>query len=436
MSANNWNKPRHGTELQDAEKPFGVPSMLPSPTKPPDHPVSITTGTVVRICLVILGVLLGAYGIYRILPVLLLLLIAIMLATAIEPVVNSLRRGPFSRSQGVLIVYSGIFAILVLIGWLVIPVFINQVGEVLGRLPTYIQKSHDWAASIHDPFLRARALDAADAINSVMPSAAPTPKTGTAAEQAASFSQAVLGLAEGALSVIIVFVVAFYWMTERTLIKRWCVSLLPADRGNRVGHVWDEIEVKVGGWVRGQLTLMGLVGLISAVGYFGLGVHYWPALALFIAVAEAIPLVGPYIGTAPAILIALVQPGNDGLPGLLNMGDFGGVLRAALVAVFAVVLQTIEGNVLVPRVMRNSVGISALAVIVSLLIGSALAGLAGAILAVPLAGAIQVVVGDLRTAAQVKAQEERRLVVDEAEKAAVSQIILPGADEGAPGYQP
>src|SRR4051794_19291001 len=136
---------------------------------------------------------------------------------------------------------------------------------------------------------------------------------------------------------------AFYWMTERTRIKRWVVALLPADRGNRVRRVWDEIELTVGNWVRGQLTLMALIGLISAVGYFVIGVRYWPALALFIALAEAIPMVGPYIGTAPAVLIALTQPENDGLPALLGLETMSPLLRAGLVVGFAVILQTAEG---------------------------------------------------------------------------------------------
>jgi predicted PurR-regulated permease PerM len=199
-------------------------------------------------------------------------------------------------------------------------------------------------------------------------------------------------------AVITIFVVAFYWLSERTLIKRSLMSWLSAKRANRVRRVWDDIEVKVGGWVRGQLTLMVIVGAVSAVGYFVLGVKYWPALALFILIAEAIPLVGPYIGTAPAVLVALTQTGNDGLPALLGMGDFGNVTRALLVVVFAVVLQTIEGNVLIPRVMKNSVGISPLTVIISILLGATLAGLAGALIAVPIAGAIQVIIADLKAA--------------------------------------
>ena len=217
-------------------------------------------------------------------------------------------------------------------------------------------------------------------------------------EKVATATQTTLGLAEVFFGVITFFVVAFYWLTERTIIKRAIMSWLPAKRANRVRRVWDDIEVKVGGWVRGQLVLMVIVGLASAVGYSLIGVRFWPVLALFIGIAEAIPLVGPYIGTAPAVLIALTQSGNDGLPRLLGMDDMGSVPRALLVVAFAMVLQTIEGNVLVPRVMKNSVGITPLTVIVSLLIGAALAGLLGALLAVPIAGSLQVIIQDVKAA--------------------------------------
>ena len=218
---------------------------------------------------------------------------------------------------------------------------------------------------------------------------------------------------------ITVFVVAFYWLSERTIIKRSLMTWLPTSRANRVHRVWDDVELKVGGWVRGQLTLMVIVGAVSAVGYFVLGVKFWPALALFILIAEAIPLVGPYIGTAPAVLVALTQSGNDGLPGLIGMSDFGPTLRALLVVLFAIILQTVEGNVLIPRVMKNSVGMSPLTVIISILLGGTLAGLAGALVAVPIAASIQVILQDIKNAHVQSAKEE-------AEAETSAQVVTTG----------
>jgi predicted PurR-regulated permease PerM len=240
----------------------------------------------------------------------------------------------------------------------------------------------------------------------------------------------LLTVIEGVFSVLAMFVIAFYWLTERTLIKRSLVSLLPAERGNRVRRVWDDIEVKVGGWVRGQLTLMLIVGVVSAIGYFAMGLKFWPVLAVIIFICEAIPLVGPYIGTAPAVLVALTQTGNEGLLGLLGVPDIGPVPRVVLVIAFAVLLQTVEGNVLVPRVMKNSVGISPLTVMVSLLIGAALGGLAGAALAVPLAGALQVIISDLRAAAVSDTALAAQTAASEATRAADGELVVAHPSSG------
>ncbi len=418
-------KPLSGTQPPEG-RPFAVPSTLYN--RHTDTGFRISAVTMLKICLVILGVVLGVYAIYRVLPVLLLVFIAIMLATAIEPLVASLRHGPFSRSQGILVVYTAIFLVLLAIGWLIVPVFISQVSDVLDNLPQSLNDLRSWAVSVHNPFLHEQALNLANALQTLF-AGTQAPATGASADQVASVSSVVLSIAEGALSVIIIFVMAFYWMTERARIKRALIALLPADRGNRVRRVWDEIELKVGAWVRGQLTLMALVGAISAVGYFAIGVRYWPALALFIALCEAIPMVGPYIGTAPAILIALVQPGNDGVLAVLGGPPLNGLTRALLVLVFAVLLQTVEGNILLPRIMRNTVGISPLTVVLSLLVGAALAGLPGALLAVPLAGAIQVIVADLQTSAASQAEEEQREATEAAEREALARLVLPVGTE-------
>jgi predicted PurR-regulated permease PerM len=284
----------------------------------------------------------------------------------------------------------------------------------------------EWAGQVDNSFIRVQLNTVADVLGQVFvepPKPPDTPEEQV--QQVQATTTTLLAVIEGIFGVLAIFVIALYWLTERTLIKRWLVSLLPAERGNRVRRVWDDIEVKVGGWVRGQLTLMTIVGVASAVGYFAMGLRYWPVLAVIIFVCEAIPLVGPYIGTAPAVVVALTQTGNDGLPGLLGAPDFGPVPRVAMVVVFAVILQTVEGNVLVPRVMRNSVGISPLAVMVSLLIGATLGGLVGAALAVPLAGALQVIVSDLRAASTGgDAALAAKTAESEATRAAEGELVV------------
>jgi predicted PurR-regulated permease PerM len=384
-----------------------------------------TTSQIIRLTLVVVAVLLGIYFLQQLLPVLFLLLISVMLATAIEPLVNRLRRGIFNRTAGILVVYTGLFLILAALAWLTIPVIIAQVSEVARQMPQISRDVHTMAEQSDNSFIRSQLTLIGNAIDQVFV-APPPPSTNPdeTAQQVQQTTTTVLSVAEGVFSILAMFVIAFYWLTERTLIKRSMIALLPAERGNRVRRVWDDIEVKVGGWVRGQLTLMLIVGLVSAVGYFTIGLKYWPVLAVIIFICEAIPLVGPYIGTAPAVLVAFTQSGNEGLPALLGLDDIGSVPRALIVVVFAILLQAVEGNVLVPRVMRNSVGISPLTVMVSLLVGATLGGLAGALLAVPFAGALQVVLADLRAAAESDAALAEQTAAAEETRAADGELVV------------
>jgi predicted PurR-regulated permease PerM len=405
----------------------------PPPARTVNFNFQFTTSQIIRLTIIVIAVLLGVYFLQQLLPVLFLLLIAVMLATAIEPLVNRLRRGIFNRAAGILVVYTGLFLIIAALAWLTIPVIVAQVSEVGRQMPNISRDIHTMAQQSGNSFAKSQLDTIGNAIDQVFV-APPPPSTNPdeTAQQVQQTTTTVLSVAEGVFSVLAIFVIAFYWLTERTLIKRWFLSLLPADRGNRVRRVWDDIEVKVGGWVRGQLTLMLLVGAVSAVGYFTIGLKYWPVLAVIIFICEAIPLVGPYIGTAPAVLVAFTQTGNEGLPGLLGMGDFGPVPRALAVIVFAILLQAVEGNVLVPRVMRNSVGISPLTVMVSLLVGATLGGLAGALLAVPMAGALQVIVADMRAAAVSDAALTDQTAAAEATRAAEGELVV--AHSGTDGH--
>ncbi|HST05238.1 MAG TPA: AI-2E family transporter [Chloroflexia bacterium] len=391
MASNNATGTEGAVTEQQTEVPVeqqGVSIQI----KPNDTPaLRIALGTIA-----VLGVLLLAFMVYKSLSVLLLLFIALLFATAIEPLVMRLRRGPFSRSTGTLVVYSVLFLIIGVIGYVLVSVFVSQLGDFSTALAKSIDDAKAGVGNIGSKFLRDQANILLDVAGKFVSQANDTPANNE--QTAEAVTMATLTIVEVFFAIITVFVVAFYWLSERTLIKRSLMTWLPTSRANRVHRVWDDVELKVGGWVRGQLTLMVIVGVVSAVGYFVLGIKYWPALALCIFIAEAIPLVGPYIGTAPAVLVALTQTSNDGLPALIGLDTFSPLLRALLVVLFAVILQTVEGNVLIPRVMKDSVGISPLTVIISILLGATLAGLAGALVAVPIAAALQVILQDIKAA--------------------------------------
>jgi predicted PurR-regulated permease PerM len=341
---------------------------------------------VAAVCLVGLGLLL----LWRIQEVLLLLLLAVLLATAIAPLVERLRRGPFSRGWGVLIVYSAIVLSIGIPSYLALPDLLGQSTTFFEQLPGRLEALRSYARQAPAPVQTA----ADTAIEQGATAAARPPPA-----QADQLLQAGLAAAHTVFDVIMVFVLAFYWLVERPRLKRVILAVVPSPRARAVNEVWLEIEDKLGGWVRGELLLMLAIGVMSGLGYWALGLPNPLLLAVLAGLFEIVPMIGPILSSAPAILVALaVDP-----------------LKALLLVAYALLIQQIENNVLLPRILGHAVGISPLVVLVGILVGAALYGLPGAFLAVPVAGGLQVVLAHL-----VRAED--------AEQAAVHRQAAQAAD--------
>ncbi len=324
--------------------------------------IAIWTATIIL-------VLLGFEFLWLIRSVLFLMFLSILLATGIEPVVKWLRKGPFNKGTGILFVYTLIFGTIALLLFLTIPPLLGEVQRLIAGF-TNPEAAKASISGIDNEFIRGIATQFYNAGSSILGNIGPAPDKAI-----------TLGLSffESVFSGFTVFVLAFYWLTELPLIKRLIFSFIREDRRARGRLLWDSVEEKLGAWVRGQLILMLFIGVLASIGYSIMGLKYAFALAVFAGLAEVIPLVGPYIGGAPAVLIALTQS-----PTL-----------AIIVAVYIVVIQLVEGNVLVPRIMQREVGVTPLTVILGILIGSTLLGIGGALLAVPIAAAVQVVFNNI-----------------------------------------
>jgi predicted PurR-regulated permease PerM len=185
----------------------------------------------------------------------------------------------------------------------------------------------------------------------------------------------VTGVGGGLLGALTVFVIAFYYLTEKALLRQLVLGQVRLESRERVTNTWDAVEAQLGRWLRGQFTLCLIIGTLSLIGYGAMGVQFWPLLGLWAGITEIIPIVGPWIGGAPAVIIAMTQ-GWD---------------KAIMVTIFVVILQFLENSVLVPRVMRGAVGLSPLTVFVAILAGTQMLGIIGALLAIPVAAAVQVV---------------------------------------------
>jgi predicted PurR-regulated permease PerM len=304
---------------------------------------------------------------------LLLFFFALLLGSALAPLVDQLRgRLPIGRGASLLLVYLTFFLVVVVGALLLAPGAISQVGDVVAAFPSALQRLREASQRLEPAAVRSSLAAIIDAAQAAL-RPGPAPVAGQVVETG-------LVVANIVVSITTVLALVYFWMTERARLQRFVLSFAPSERRAGAREGWNEVELRLGNWVRGQLTLMGALAVMTGVAYTVLGLPAALLLALIAGLAEAVPIVGPAIGAVPAVLVALaIKP--DVLP---------------LVVVSYVVIQLIEGNILVPVVMRNAIGVSPLLIIMSLLAGAAIGGFAGAFVAVPVAAAVEAVLERLQ----------------------------------------
>jgi predicted PurR-regulated permease PerM len=186
------------------------------------------------------------------------------------------------------------------------------------------------------------------------------------------------GIGGGVIGLITVLVMAFYYLMEKAFLRRVILEQMQPGTRARVDRTWDRVEAQLGRWMRGQLTLCLIIGVLSTIGYGVMGVRFWPLLGLFAGITEAIPIVGPWLGGVPAVVMAMTDSWQ----------------KALIATAFVVALQATENWFLVPRVMRGAVGLTPLTVMVAILAGTAFMNVIGAFLAIPIAAVVQLLVSD------------------------------------------
>lgn len=315
--------------------------------------------------------------------VLVLMFVAVILASGLQPIIAWLRSHlPIGRGAAILLVY-GIFLLSVVgIVVVVLPSAIGQFQNTLEAMPPFFEQARTWARDL-EPVPLSRSVTALiDAAARIARPAELVPDGQQVVEVGATVAGAIM-------SVLTLLTVVYFWLTEHARLQRYVLAFVPRHRRSRARDVWNQAETRLGLWVRAQLILMGTIGIGTGVAYTLLGVPSAILLGLISALAEAVPIVGPLLGAIPAIVVAAtVSP----------------QLAVAVAGVY-LVLQFIEGNILVPLVMRNTVGISPFLVILSVLAGAAAGGFIGALLAVPIAATAEVLLEGLQARTVPVAQD-------------------------------
>jgi predicted PurR-regulated permease PerM len=299
--------------------------------------------------------------------------LSILLGTAIEPVVGYGRdRLPIPRGLAILMLYAALAAVVLSVVVLVLPGALAEADSIITRLPERLDSVESWAGTLQPAVLASTVTSLADAARAQLLQARPP--------RAEDVVDVGLTVADAAVTIVTIFALIYFWVTERARLQRYATAFLPLDRRAGVRDAWNDVELRLGGWVRGQLVLMGTVALATGSAYWLLGLPSALLLGLIAGLAELIPLVGPALGAIPALVVAAALRPDLLIP----------------VLIVYLIIQLVEGNLLVPIVMRGSVGISPFVVLVSLLVGGAVGGIVGALIAIPMAAIVIVVLERLQ----------------------------------------
>jgi predicted PurR-regulated permease PerM len=363
-----------------------------------------TTSQVVLATVFVVCVFLTFWLLYSLRIVLFLFFVAIVVGTAIRPAVDWLHRRGISRAVGVIIIYVLIAATVIGIMALVLPLIAEQVTQIAQNLPQYYADFRGALVNSNNRLLQNVGLRIPPQFSMLINrTSVDTEQMFTQVGQTLFYTNIVI---KGVLSTLAVFLLAYYWTQEGTLVIRGLLRLFPAQRKKDVREFLQLAENKLGGYIRGQGFLCLSIGVAAFIAYLLIGLPYTLVLAIFAAVMEMVPIFGPALGAIPALSVAISL----------------GPSKAIWVVVATVLIQMLENVFLVPRIMRSSTGVNPIIVLLSLIAFSSVFGFMGALLALPLAAIIQlfvsrVVVTSAESARQ--AQEKKiqvQAMIDESQK--------------------
>lgn len=319
----------------------------------------------------------------------LIVLTAVVIASAIEPGVHAFVRRGVPRLLGVIAIYAGVATVLFTVLFLFIPPVLSDAATFLDKLPETLTT-----------------LNISDATHGLLPwgSVADTVSSAqllknlssTLADTTGGAFTTLSAIFGGVTSFVLIVVFSFYFSVQETGIDDFLRVVTPVKEQAYVLHLWKRSQEKIGKWMQGQLILAVIVGVLLYLGLMILGVPYALLLAVIAGICELIPVFGQFIAAVPAVALAF---------------GTGGATEALLVVGLYVLVQQFEAHLIYPVVVKKVVGVPPLLVILALLIGFKLFGFLGVLLSVPIAGAIQEFVSDVdrektRALARQLAQEK------------------------------
>lgn len=315
--------------------------------------IEISYKTIIFTILSVLGLLL----LWNIRDILLLVFVCFIFMEALNPLINKLESFKIPRALAILVIYLVIVAVISLSIAGIVPLLVEQTTGLVRTLPNTISNLKILGTSAIDFSAQFKLLESL-----------PT-----------EIAKTVLSVFSNIFSGFIIMVITFYLLIERRNFVRYSLRFFGHDFKEKIMKILEILENRLGSWVNGELILMTLVGLLSYVGYLFLGLNYTIPLAIIAGILEIVPNIGPMITTILAGLIGLtVSP-----------------LTALLAVIWGIIVQQVENNFITPRVMKAAVGLNPIITILTITIGAKLAGIGGALLAVPVFLTIKTIISVL-----------------------------------------
>ncbi len=334
------------------------------------QPYNWTFERVVWATLVMVLVGFSFWLLYRFYQVFFILLIGLLLGTVIRPIAAWLHQRGIPLKSGVFLVY--LLMLILLIGFvlLLIPLIVEQSTAIAAAMPVYYQNLYEWMVNYPNQII----VRLTEFLPATLPGLDPLQQTGqqmlaSAGQALGYFSSAAVGL----FIAVAILAIAFHWSLDGQRIIQSLLLLVPSDKRESISELVSAIETKVGYYLVGQGILCLIIGIMALAAYMLIGLPDALLLAVVAGVMEAVPMIGPLLGAIPAAIIALsISP-----------------LKLIWVIAATLVIQQLENSVMVPRVMRKAVGVNPFVSLLAIFAFSSLFGIAGALMAIPLAAIIQ-----------------------------------------------
>lgn len=321
----------------------------------PVQKIEITPRSVAIIALILLGI----YFVYLILDIIILLFVALILMTALNPIVNWMVKHEVPRGMSIATVYVALMLLLIAGFMAVIPELIDQLVSLFNQIslpPHIVRLFANQEYTLEDLQIITNQLTSIPKLIDSISSA---------------FTIVIYAVTAGAMS--------FYMLLERDELHKHLVWLFGETQAEEKAEKFiNKLELQIGHWVRGEFSLMFIVGFLTYIGLTILGIPYALPLAILAGLLEILPNIGPTLSAVPALIVAYLA--------------FGSWWMVLAVLALYIAVQQLENNFIVPAVMKRSVGLNPLVTILLILIGLKLGGIVGAILVIPIFLVIKVTI--------------------------------------------